>query len=166
MRSTPILRVLALAGALPLLGACDGATEPPAPLAATYVLSSVDGAAAPLVIADHRTPTGVRQVYSLLYDSLSFSSPTSARRALRAIVQSTDPSGVRIPVVESGHDYAGRVTRRGDRVILEYTTVSGSSVKPDTFRLRDASLVKFGPYGVACDVCTPVRRVEYVYEPR
>jgi hypothetical protein len=166
MRSTQILRVLALAGLLPALGACNGGTEPEAPLAATYVLASVDGAAAPLVIADHRTPGGVRQVYSLLYDSISFQSPTSLRRALRAVVQSTDPTGARIPVVESGHDYSGRVTRRGSRVIVEYTTTGGGTVKPDTFRLRDASLVKMGPYGVSCTGCTPVRRVEYVYAPR
>lgn len=165
MRSTQILRAAALAALLPL-AACDGATEPEAPLAATYVLASVDGAAAPLVIADHRTPGGVRQVYSLLYDSLSFQSPTQVRRALRAIVQSTDPTGVRIPVVESGYDYAGRVVRRGDRVILEYTGSGGAAVKPDTFRLREAGLVKMGPYGVACDLCAPVRRVEYVYTPR
>jgi hypothetical protein len=166
MRSTQILRVLALAGVLPLLAACEGGTEPEAPLAAVYVLASVDGAVAPLVIADHRTPGGVRQVYSLLYDSLSFQSPTSARRALRAIVQSTDPTGARIPVVESGHDYSGRVVRRGDRVILEYKGIGATTIKPDTFHLRDANLVKMGPYGIACDVCTPVRRVEYVYAPR
>lgn len=166
MRTTQILRVLALAAALPVLGACNVGTEPEEPLAATYVLSSVDGAAAPLVIADHRTPGGVRQVYSLLYDSLSFQSPTSARRTLRAAVQSTDPTGLRIPVVEASHAYAGQVMRRGSRVIVEYTSLGGGTAKPDTFTLRDASLVKMGPYGVTCDGCTPVRRVEYVYAPR
>lgn len=168
MRSTQILRTLALAGLLPVLGACNGSTEPEAPLAATYVLASIDGAVAPapLVIADHRTPGGVRQVYSVVYDSLAFQAPTSLRRVLRAAMESTDPAGARIPVVVTGHDYSGQFVRRGNRVIVQYIAASGGTVKPDTFQLREGSLVKMGPYGVACNGCTPVRRVEYVYAPQ
>ena len=163
MRSTQLLRVCALA-LLAALGACSGNTAPEEPLAPTYVLASVDGDAGPLVIADHRTPGGVRQLYTMLYDSLSFQSSTTLRRSLRAMMESFE-AGVRLPVVSTGHEYTGRVLRRGDRVIVEYQA-PGGAIKPDTFTLRDAKLVKMGPYGVACAECAPVRRVEYVYEPR
>lgn len=166
MRPTQFLRVLALAGLAPVLGACEGGTEPEEPLATTYVLARVDGDARPLVIADQLTPKGVRQVYTMDFDSLSFVSSTRARRRLQASVESIDPSGAPLPVVTTGYAYFGQVLRRGDRVILEYESRTGDVIKPDTFTLRAANLVKQGPFGVTCEGCVPARRVEYVYEPR
>jgi hypothetical protein len=165
VRSTRFLRVLALAGLVPALGACEGGTEPLEPLAPTYVLSLVDGAPT-RVIADHQTPLGVRQLYTMDFDSLSFVSATTARRRLRASMESTDPAGAPLPVLASSYTYSGRVLRRGDRVIVEYEGSARDPVKPDTFMLRDAKLVKLGPFGLVCPTCAPVRRVEYVYEPR
>lgn len=166
VRPTQFLRVFAMAGLVPVMAACEGGTEPLEPLATTYVLARVDGAAQPLVIADQLTPKGVRQVYTMDFDSLSFVSATRARRALRASVESIDPSGSPLPVVTSGYAYFGQVLRRRDRVILEYEGRAGEPIKPDTFTLRAANLVKMGPFGVTCEGCPPARRVEYVYEPR
>ncbi len=162
VRSTPFLRVLLLAGLVPALAACEGSTEPLEPLASTYVLSLVDGAPT-RIIADQTTPMGVRQLYTMDFDSLSFVSATTARRRLQASVESIDPSGAPLPVVTSGYAYSGRVLRRGDHVIVEYQGRTGEPIRPDTFTLRAAALVKMGPYGTACATCSPVRRVEYVY---
>jgi hypothetical protein len=164
VRSTRFLRVLVLAGLVPVSAACEGNTEPLEPLASTYVLSLVDGAPT-RVIADQTTPLGVRQLYTMDFDSLSFLSATAARRRLQASVESIDPSGVPLPVVTSGYAYTGRVLRRGDRVIVEYQGPAGEPIRPDTFTLRAAALVKMGPFGTACATCGPVRRVEYVYRP-
>ena len=165
MRSTRLLRAWILAGLVPALAACEGSTEPLEPLAPTYVLSRVDGASA-RIIADQTTPLGVRQVYTMDFDTLSFVSATTARRRLQASVESIDPRGHPLPVVTSGYAYQGRVLRRRDRVIVEYQGIQGQVIKPDTFTLRAASLVKLGPFGTECTTCSPVRRVEYVYEPR
>ncbi|HST60142.1 MAG TPA: hypothetical protein VLK84_15660 [Longimicrobium sp.] len=164
MRSTRFLRVLVLAGLVPALAACEGSTEPLEPLASTYVLSLVDGAPT-RIIADERTPLGVRQLYTMDFDSVSFLSATTARRRLQASVESIDPSGAPLPVVTSGYAYTGRVLRRRDRVIVEYESRTGEPIRPDTFTLRAATLVKMGPFGTACSTCPPVRRVEYVYQP-
>lgn len=165
MRPTRFLCVLALAGLVPVLGACESGTEPLEPLAPTYVLTLVDGARA-RVIADHQTPLGVRQLYTMDFDSLSFVSATRARRRLQASVESIDPAGTPLPVVASGYAYFGQVLRRGDRVIVEYQHRNGQPIRPDTFSLRENRLVKMGPFGMVCATCAPVRRVEYVYEPR
>lgn len=165
VRSTRFLRVWVLAGLVPALAACEGSTEPLEPLAATYILSRVDGAPT-RVIADQTTPLGVRQVYTMDFDSLSFVSATVARRRLQASVESIDPSGQPLPVVTSGYAYQGRVLRRRDRVIVEYEGPTGEPIRPDTFTLRASTLVKMGPFGTTCVTCSPVRRVEYVYEPR
>jgi hypothetical protein len=164
VRPTYLLRFLALAGLLPVLGACSESTTPDKPLAPTYVLTTIDGTGT-LVLADHTTPGGVRQLYTMLYDSLSFESRTMARRSLRAMVEATDPLGALVPVAENGFRYNGRVNQRGDRVIVEYENVKGSAVKPDTFTFRGSTLVKMGPYGVVCADCAAVRMVEYVYVP-
>jgi hypothetical protein len=164
VRPTFLLRLFALAALLPVLGACSDSTEPELPLASSYVLTTIDGAGA-LVIADHTTPGGVRQLYTMLYDSLSFASSNVVRRSLRAMVEASDPLGGLSPVAENAFQLSGRVLRRGERVILEYQNVRGSAVKPDTFAFRGTTLVKMGPYGVECGDCAPVRMVEYVYVP-
>jgi hypothetical protein len=164
VRPTHLLRLFVLAGLLPVLGACSEGTAPEEPLAPAYVLVTVDGAS-DLVLADHTTPSGIRQLYTMLYDSLSFESATVARRSLRALAQASDPFGGLAPVAENGFQYSGRVVRRGERVIVEYDDVQGDEVKPDTFMLRGTTLVKMGPYGVVCAACAPLRSVEYVYLP-
>jgi hypothetical protein len=164
VRPTHLLRLFVLAGLLPVLGACSEGTAPEEPLAPAYVLVTVDGAPE-LVLADHTTPSGVRQLYTMLYDSLSFESATVARRSLRGLAQSSDAFGQMVPVAENGFQYSGRVLRRGERVIVEYQGLQGSTVKPDTFTLRGTTLVKMGPYGVVCAACAPLRMVEYVYLP-
>lgn len=165
MRIMQLLRTCAAAAALLACAACeDEATIPLEPLAATYVLATVDGGEA-LVIADHRTQSGIQQLYTMVYDSLTFDSPTTMYRRLRAKVESRDTDGALLPLVTNGYVYSGRVSRRRDRVIVEYEGAL-APVRPDTFTLRNGSLVRMGPFGVACAGCAPVRQVEYVYTPR
>jgi hypothetical protein len=162
VRTTMFLRACAAAAVLLAGAACDGGTEPEAPLASTYVLSTVDGDDS-LVIADHTTGSGIRQLYTMVYDSLTFDSPTTMYRRLRATVESFDPQGTVLPLVTNGYLYSGQVLRRRNQVVVQYQGTT--PVKPDTFTLFNGNLVKMGPYGVSCAGCTPVRQVEYVYTP-
>lgn len=157
----------ALAPALALaLGACNGATTPDVPLADAYVLATVDGAGEPLVIADHVYASGLRQVYTLTYDSLRFTSDTAGARTFELAVD-TFEGGVRVtPPLRSRFQYATEVSRRGGRVVLFYLTSTGTPLNPDTLAVRGDDLVRIGTYGVVCGECPPLRRVEYVYEPR
>ena len=166
MRPTQSLRILAAAGALLAAAACGSGTEPEEPLAATYVLVSVGGTPAPLVIATHSYPSGIKQVYTMLFDSLTFSSPTVLRRTFLASMDTYEHSRMITPPLVDGSSYPGDVVRRGRRVIAAYRDTTGLPIKPDTFTVRNGSLVKYGPFGVGCPTCTPVRHVEYVYDPR
>jgi hypothetical protein len=171
VRHTQFLRLCAAAVAVLASAACSGGgeggtTEVEEPLAPTYVLTSIDGTPAPLVVATHTYPSGVRQVYTMLFDSLAFTSPTALRRHIRAAVDSFEDSKPITPPLVSAYQYQGAVLRRGSRVIVEYANANGDLIKPDTFQLRGPDLVKRGPFGVSCAGCTPVRQVEYVYEPR
>lgn len=171
MRHTQFLRICAAAAALLATAACSGggeggAMEVEEPLATTYVLTSIDGTPAPLVIATHTYSSGVRQVYTMLFDSLAFTSPTALRRHFRAAVDSYEDAKPITPPLVSAYRYEGLVLRRGRRVIVEYANASGDPIKPDTFELRGTNLVKRGPFGLSCAGCTPVRQVDYLYEPR
>ena len=163
VRSTRSLRIIAAAGVLLASVACSNGTEPEAPLATAYVLATVDGTPAPLVIATHTWPSGVQQVYTMVFDSLTFSSPTQLRRRFLASLNTYENARMITPPLEDGSSYPGMVVRRGNRLIVEYGE-AGSGIKPDTFTVRDGALVKQGPFGLACATCAPVRRVEYVYE--
>jgi hypothetical protein len=99
----------------------------------------------------------------MVYDSLTFDSPTTMYRRLRATVESFDPQGTVLPLVTNGYLYSGQVLRRRNQVVVQYQGTT--PVKPDTFTLFNGNLVKMGPYGVSCAGCTPVRQVEYVYTP-
>ena len=169
MRPTQFFRIPALsAGAVALLAlaACSGesATEPPEPLGDTYVLVRVQGTGSPLVIGEHRFSSGTRQVYTLLYDSLTFTSATAGRRSFRVMVESLGATGPLVPPVFTAIAHSAAVTRRGNRVILNYAT--SNPIPPDTFELAGPTLVKQGPFGVQCATCAPLQRVEYVYEAR
>lgn len=167
MRPTQCLRVIAAAGVLLASAACSGGgTEPEAPLAASYALATVDGMPAPLVIAEHTYPSGVRQVYTMLFDSLTFVSPTVLRRSFRATMDTYANAQMITPPLEDGSTYPATVLRRGNRVIAEYQASQGPGIKPDTFTVRNGNLVKQGPFGVVCAGCAPARRVEYVYTPQ
>lgn len=156
---------LPVAAAALLLAACgESITEPPEPLADTYVLVQVQGAGSPLVIGEHQFASGTRQIYTLLYDSLTFTSETQGRRSFRVMVETRDATGPIVPAVFSSISHGATITRRGSRVILGYNT--SSPIAPDTFELAGSTLVKQGPFGVQCATCAPLRRVQYVYEAR
>jgi hypothetical protein len=156
---------LACAAALLALAACSESTAPPEPLAPLYVLTSVDGHVAPIIIGEHTYPSGTYQLYTLEYDSIRFGTGTEARRSFQLTMYTRSYDGALVPPLETPVVHDARITRRRDRVIFEYDQAT-AAVKADTFTLKGGNLVKQGPYGVRCDSCDPVRRVEYVYEPR
>lgn len=164
MRHTRFLHTLA-ALLLAATAACADGTGAEEPLNDVYVLATVDGASDPMVIADHTYPSGTRQVYMMAYDSLAFVSATALSRRFTTAVATLGPQGPITPIVQMRYQYEAQVLRRGRRVIVEYTGLSGD-IKPDTFEVRDGNLVKQGPFGVICNGCAPVRSVEYVYSPR
>ena len=53
----------------------------PAPFSGTYVLAAIDGAGSPLVTVDHTFSSGERIVHTVLYDTVTFISRTTARRS-------------------------------------------------------------------------------------
>ncbi len=161
----PALLPRVLAASL-ALGACDGPTTPAAPIAGTYVLAQVAGVPAPLVIADHTLPSGTRQVYTLLYDTLHFPTDTAGRRVFELSVESFQGAARITPPLRTRFDYRTRIARRGDRVVLAYESATATALSPDTFRLRGDGLVRLGSVGVVCGGCPAPRRVEFVYEGR
>lgn len=165
MRSKPLAIAGAVMSAALALSACKESTTPAAPLGDVYVLTRVEGAGRPLVIGEYTHASGTRQVYTMLYDSLTFGSETRGRRSFMVAVETLAADGT--PVVGAiltPVSHMASVTRRGDRVILNYET--SSPIRPDTLAFAEANLVKQGPHGVLCTGCEPIRRVEYVYEPR
>jgi hypothetical protein len=168
VRSTHFFRFPRLAGAaaaLLVLAACgESVTEPPEPLSNTYVLVRVQGTGSPLIIGEHQFTSGTRQIYTLLYDSLTFTSETQGRRSFRVMVETLDAEGAVVLPVFASIAHGATITRSGGRVILSYAT--SNPIPPDTFELDGPTLVKQGPFGVQCPTCAPLRRVEYVYEAR
>lgn len=163
MRSMPFLRLGSAIGAVLMLAACQGSTEPLEPLSSVYELTQVEGSRE-RVIADVTYPSGTRQIYTMVYDSLSFSSEVEGRRSFLAVVETLGADGKPItPPVLAGFAHTAQVTRRRNQVVMAYRTNRPTS--PDTFTITRGNLVKQGPHGVTCDTCAPVRRVEYVYEP-
>lgn len=165
LTSVPRLWRLACAAALLGLSACAETLAPPEPLASTYVLAAVDGASDPIVIGDYTYASGTRQVYTLEYDSIQIASPTEARRIFMLTMYTRSHDGALVPPLSTRVEHSAWLTRRGDRVIFEYSQAT-AAIKPDTLTLTDGKLVKQGPFGVRCDGCDPIRRVDYVYEPR
>jgi hypothetical protein len=164
VRRMPLVRLFAATAAVLTLSACAEGTAPPEPLSPLYLLTQVEGSTS-RVIAEITYPSGNHQIYTMVFDSLSFASETEARRSFMATVETLGPDGNPIvPPVLAGFSHTAVVTRRGNRLIVGYNTIN--PISPDTFTLKDGNLVKQGPYGVDCEVCEPVRRVEYVYEPR
>ncbi|HEY0015254.1 MAG TPA: hypothetical protein VGC13_03005 [Longimicrobium sp.] len=164
MRSMPLLRLGSAIWAVLTLAACQGSTEPLEPLSPVYELTLVEGSP-DRVIAEVTYPSGTHQIYTMVYDSLSFISEVEGRRSFLAVVETLGADGRPLtPPVLAGFAHTARVTRRRNRVIMAYRTNRPTS--PDTFTITRGNLVKQGPHGVTCDTCAPVRRVEYVYEPR
>ena len=155
----------ALAATVLALAACsNGATtEPLEPLAESYVLTEVDGAAAPLVIARHTLPSGLVQVYTLAFDTLRFTSEAGGSRHFELRVDTFQGGAPATPPVITPFIYQTSVLRRRNQLVVEYSGQPGSPLRPDTFTVREGSLVRQGTYGVVCPVCPPVRRVEYLY---
>jgi hypothetical protein len=166
VRHTQLLRTCAALVLAAALAACSDGTGAEEPLNDVYVLTTVDGASNPIVIADHTYPSGTRQVYMVEHDSLVFTSATTMDRRLTTAVATLGPDGAPITgVLQLRYEFRGQALRRGKRLIVNYAPAQ-VPLSPDTFRLRDGNLVRQGPYGVSCDGCAPSRSVEYVYGPR
>lgn len=166
MRLSPLSRSGAALAAVLALAACGEATAPPEPLASRYVLTRVNGAAEPFVIADYTYPSGTRQVWLMTYDTLAIRSDTDGRRSFLMTMFTASFDGATVPPLLTRFKRDAQVSRTGDRVVFDYYEQSGSPFKPDTLYLRDGKLVKQGPYGVSCADCPPPAQVEYIYEPR
>jgi hypothetical protein len=163
------MRRTSLAYALLLLGALTGCGDDPttsAPLAERYVLVSVDGATAPLLIGEHTFEGGERQTYTIAYDVLRFTSDTAGSRRFELRVDTYRGTVALQPPLSTRFEYATEVSRRGSRVIVGYLSPTGTQLRPDTFTVREGALVRRGSFGVVCDGCPPPRRVEYRYEAR
>lgn len=166
MRPTALLRLGAMMVALFALAACQGSTTPEDPLANVYVLTRLNGAGDPLILARHTYPSGTRQVWVVTYDTLRIQSNTQGQRNYEVLMVTESFDGATVAPVVTPISRSARLVRRGDRVIFEYDQ-SSSRTRPDTMFLReDGALVMQGPFGVSCADCPPPPRVEYVYEPR
>lgn len=166
MRHTRFLHTCA-ALLLAATAACADGTGAEEPLNDVYVLTTVDGASDPMVIADYTYPSGTRQIYMLAYDSIHFVSATEISRRFATSMATLAADGSPLtPLVRLRYEFYAQLLRRGDQLVVEYAPRQNLALNPDTFQLRGGNLVKQGPFGVNCDGCAPVRSVEYVYSPR
>ncbi|HEX6368250.1 MAG TPA: hypothetical protein VF006_04925 [Longimicrobium sp.] len=166
MRPNHLVRSCAALAAAVMLAACEGTgTISTDPLSDTYVLTRLNGASDPMVLAEHTYPSGTRQLWLMVYDSITIRSDTEGRRAYEMVMLTYAHDDVSVAPVTTPVARAARITRRGDQLIFDYDQ-SSSPIKADTMTLRGGNLIKQGPFGVSCTACTPPARVEYVYEPR
>ena len=148
------------------LSACEGSTTPEEPLANVYVLTRLNGAVDPMILADHTYPSGTRAVWVVMYDSIRISSNTEGQRKYEVLMLTEAVDGATVAPVITPISRKAFISRRGERLIFEYDQ-TGSRIKSDTMVLRDGNLIKQGPFGVSCGTdCAPPPRVEYIYEPR
>jgi hypothetical protein len=166
VRPHPLLRLGAALMAVFALAACEGSTTPEDPLASTYVLTRLNGAVDPMILADYTYPSGTRAVWVVLYDSIHITSTNEGQRKYEVLMVTEAVDGATVAPVLTPISRRASITRRGERLIFDYDQ-TGSRIKADTMVLREGALVKQGPFGVSCgENCAPPPRVEYVYEPR
>lgn len=167
MRPTRFSQGCAAVLAALAMAACNGGgTTPAEPLDDLYVLTSLNGATNPMVLAEYTYPSGTRTVWLMQYDSVRITSDTQGHRRYEVLMLTAAHDGASVAPVSTPVSRAARIFRRGDKVIFDYDQ-TGSPVKSDTMFVRGRNLVKQGPFGVACTGnCTPPPQVEYVYEPR
>lgn len=167
MRPNSLLRSFAAVAAALALAACEGGggTITTDPLSDTYVLTSLNGASEPMVLAQYTYPSGTRQLWLMVYDSITITSDTEGRRSYEMVMLTDSHDGASVAPVTTPVSRLARITRRGERLIFDYDQ-SSSRIKPDTMVLANGKLIKQGPYGVSCTDCEPPAKVEYVYEPR
>ncbi|HEX5872907.1 MAG TPA: hypothetical protein VFY65_20890 [Longimicrobium sp.] len=166
MRPNFFARSFAAVAAALALAACEGGgTIDTDPLSDTYVLTSLNGATDPMVLAEYTYPSGTRQLWLMVYDSVTISSDTEGRRSYEMVMLTYAHDNVSVAPVTTPVSKSARITRRGERLIFEYDQ-SSSRIKADTMVLVDGKLIKQGPYGVSCTDCVAPAKVEYVYEPR
>ena len=101
------------------LTACSDSTGP-RPFAGTYVLAEIDGTAAPLILVDHTNGNGERFVYSVVYDTIQFTSATAARRSESFQSIHYDITGTPLQVQAQSATYTGEVHRDGNVVEITW----------------------------------------------
>ncbi len=145
-----------------VLAACKDSTGP-RPFSGTYVLAEIDGTGAPLVTANHTFSNAERVVYTIVYDTIQFTSGTTARRSesLRSIRYSS--SGVAgAPSVFSA-SYTGNVQRDGDRVTITWSQLGTPSFQ-QSLDHADGTLEWQTLIGLTCDDnCPGPRSVVLTY---
>lgn len=166
MRSTSLVRACAALAAVITLAACNGGgTSVEEPLSDTYVLTRLNGATDPLLLAEYTYPSGTRVVWLVMFDSVRINSDTRGHRKYEVLMLTESFDGASVAPVLTPISRSAFITRRGDRLVFDYDQ-TGSPIRSDTMFLRNGNLVKQGPFGVSCTDCTPPARVEYIYEPR
>ena len=114
-----------------------------------WVLRTVDGAAATaqggfLIAAD--TSSGIRNVYRILYDTLTFTDPVFFRQA-RAVSDTISSVGLPPSTLSPGSPTRGAYTDRGSAVVLRYG--SAYLYQTDSLLVSGSTLVHRFGYVVA-----------------
>ena len=117
----------AVAVALVLSGCSD--STGPRPFSGTYVLARIDGTGPPLVTSDHTFSNGERLVHSIVYDTIKFTSATTARRSESFQSVRFDATGTPLQANASSASYTGMVQRDGNVVAITWASLSGSLVQ-------------------------------------
>ena len=104
---------------------CSDSTGP-RPFAGTYVLAEIDGTGT-LVLVDHVSSNGERIVYSIVYDTIQFTSATAARRSESFQAIRYDIAGTPLQVYAESATYTGEVHRDGNVVGITWNKPTGPS---------------------------------------
>ena len=152
-----------LAAAAFLSTAGCGDPSGPAPFSGTYVLAAIDGAEDPLVTVDHAFTSGERLVQTVQYDTVTFTSRTTARRSesVQSIRFAAD--GTPLQVNAASAVYHGDVQSVDDGVVVQWMTPRGPTEQRLEYRAR--TLRWRTMIGIVCtEGCPAPRSVEFTYE--
>ncbi len=145
-----------------VLAGCKDSTGPRA-FSGTYVLTEIDGSGAPLVTSDHTFSNGERLVHSIAYDTIQFTSATSARRSESFQSVRYDVSGTPQQALGSSSEYTGTVQRNGDVVTITWRNLGPQGLLQE-LRLVDGMLEWQTMVGLICsDNCPPPRIAVFTY---
>ena len=152
-----------LTAATILLTAGCGDPSGPAPFAGTYVLAAIDGSKEPLVTVDHTFSGGERIVHTVLYDTVTFTSATAARRSESRQSMRFAADGTPLQVNAGSSVYHGEVQRTDDGVKVQWMTAGGPTEQ--RFEYRDRTLRWRTMIGIVCtEGCPALRSAEFIYE--
>ena len=140
---------------------CSDSTGP-RPFSGTYVLARIDGEGPPLVTSDHTFSNGERLVHSVVYDTIQFTSATTARRSESFQSVRFDATGTPMLANASSASYTGTVERDGNFATITWASLNGSLVQE--LELVDGTLEWETMVGLICsDNCPGPRTAVFTY---